>query len=161
MARAGSGAVHVRGLREFQAGLRSANPKLARSMTRANKEIAIKVATRAQLSARADYGPVQAKAAPAIVGAAEQRAAKIAINKGTRFKFADGAFYGAKAYPQFDPWVGNTWEVGGPEGPDAINPAIADSISDIEDFYLNAFEDAVTQAFPSELAALGATVIGR
>lgn len=160
MARAGAGAVHVRGLRELQTGLRSANPKLARSMTRANKEIATKVSARAQAIARAGT-PVQAKAAPAIVGAAEQRAAKIAINKGTRFKFADGAFYGAEAYPQFDPWVGNDWDVGGVGGPDAINPAIAEMVPDIEDFYLNAFEDAVTQAFPSELASLGATVIGR
>lgn len=159
MARA-RGAVHVRGLREFQAELRTADPKLARTMRVANKDIAEKVASRAQAKARSGT-PVQAKAAEAIVGAASQRDAKIAINKGTRFKFADGAFYGAKAYPQFDPWVGNTWDPGGPGGPDAINPAIAEMVPDIEDFYLNAFEDAVAAAFPSELASLGATVLGR
>mgnify|MGYP000054621355 CR=1 FL=1 len=160
MARAGAGAVHVRGLREFQAGLRSADPKLARTMRVANKEIASKVASRAQSRARSGT-PVQAKASAAIVGAAEQRAAKIAVNKGTRFKFADGAFYGAKAYQQFDPWVGNTWEPGGAGGPAAINPAIADSIPEIEEFYLDAFEDAVAGAFPDDLASLGRTVIGR
>lgn len=160
MARAGAGAVHVRGLREFQAGLRSANPRLARSMRVANKEIATKVSDRAQAKARSGT-PVQAKAAETIVGAAGQRDARIAINKGRRFKFADGAFYGAKAYPQFDPWVGNTWEVGGSGGPAAINPAIAEMVPDIEDFYLNAFEDAVAGAFPDDLASLGMSALGR
>lgn len=154
------GAVHVRGLREMQAGLRAASPKLARSMTVANKEIAAKVAAKAQSLARSGT-PVQAKASGTIVGAAGQRDAKIAINKGRQFKFADGAFYGAKAYPQFDPWVGNDWEVGGTGGPDAINPAIADMVPEIEEFYLDAFEDAVAGAFPDDLASLGATVIGR
>ena len=157
----GRGAVEVRGLREFQAELRSAHPKLARALAKANREIAEVVAARARTEAQ-QAGGVQAKAAPAIRGAAEQRAAKIAIVKGTRFKFADGAFYGALAYPQFDPWVGSSWTAGdASEGPYAINPAIAASIDDIEDFYLDAFEDAVARAFPDELAALGAAVLGR
>lgn len=154
------GAVHVRGLREFQAELRAVDPKLARALTKANREIAARVAERAAGKARS-AGGVQAKAADAIRGAAGQREAKIAINKGTRFAFADGAFYGAKAYPQFAPWVGNTWDVGGPGGPAAINPAIAEMVPAIEDFYLNAFEDAVAAAFPDELASAGATVLGR
>lgn len=157
----GRAAVQVRGLREFQAGLRAADPKLARAITKANKEIAEKVAARARAEAQ-QAGGVQAKASPAIKAAAEQRAAKIAIVKGSRFPFADGAFYGALAYPQFDPWVGNSWTPGDAAGgPYAINPAIAASLPEIEDFYLDAFEDAVARAFPSELASLGAAVLGR
>lgn len=156
----GRAAVEVRGLREFQAGLRAAEPKLARAMTKANKEIAQQVAARARNEATSNGG-VQSKAAPAIVGAAEQRAAKIAVNAG-RFPFANGAFYGALAYPQFDEWVGNSWDVGdASSGPAAINPAIAEMIPVIEDFYLDAFEDAVARAFPSELASLGSSVLGR
>lgn len=155
------GAVHVRGLREMQAGLRAADPKLARSMRAANKDIAGVVAAKAR-SIADSAGGVQAKAATAIVGAAEQRAAKIAINKGRQFKFADGAFYGAKAYPQFDEWVGNTWQPGDASaGPAAVNPAIAEMIPQIEEFYLDAFEDALSAAFPSELGSLGASVLGR
>jgi len=153
-------AVHVRGLREMRAGLRAADPKLARSMRVANKEIATKVAAKAQAKARSGSA-VQTKAAPAIVGAADQSSAKLAINKGTRLKFADGAFYGAKAYPQFDMWVGNSWTPGGSGGPAGINPAIAEMIPEIEDFYLNAFEDAVAGAFPDSLGSLGASVLGR
>lgn len=165
----GRGAVEVRGLRTFQAELRSADPRLARALTKANREIAEKVASNVQAKARA-RGGVAAKAAPAIVGRGEQRAAKIAINKGTRYKFADGAFFGAVRYHQFEPWVGNqhfnAWPVGiNDEGPGrgayAINPGIYESIPEIEEFYLNAFEDAVAAAFPDELAALGATVLGR
>lgn len=163
------GAVQIRGLREFQAELRSADPRLARALAKANKEVAEKVA--ANIRAKAgSAGGVRAKAAPAIVGRGEQRAAKIAINKGTRFKFADGAFFGAKQYPQFDLWVGNQWDSPWPvgvndEGPGrgayAINPGIYESIPEIEEFYLDAFEDAVARAFPVELASLGATVLGR
>ena len=168
MARA-RGAVQVRGLREFQAELRAADPKLARSLRVANREIAEKVADRVRAKATS-RGGVAKHAAPAIVGRGEQRAAKIAIAKGTRFKMADGAFFGALQYRQFPAWVGNqyldAWPVGandeGPgRGPYAINPAIYESIPEIEDFYLNAFEAAAARAFPDELAALGSTVIGR
>lgn len=162
-------AVHVRGLRAFQSELRSANPKLARSMTVANRQIAEKVAAKVQEKARS-RGGVAAKAAPAIVGRGEQRGAKIVINKGREFKFADGAFFGAKQHKQFEPWVGNqhemAWPIGanseGPgQGPYAINPGIFASIPEIEEFYLDAFEDAVAGAFPDDLASLGATVLGR
>jgi len=165
----GRGAVEVRGLRTFQAELRSADPRLARALTKANKEIAEKVAANIRAKAEA-RGGVTAKAAPAVVGRGEQRVAKIAINKGTRYRFADGAFFGSVQYHQFEPWVGNqhfnAWPVGiNDEGPGrgayAINPGIYVSIPEIEDFYLNAFEDAVAAAFPDELAALGATVLGR
>lgn len=164
----GRGAVHVRGLRQFQAELRAADPKLARSMSKANREIAERVAANIQAKARA-AGSVAKHAAPAIVGRGEQRGAKIAINKGSQFKMADGAFFGSHQFGQFRPWVGNQyqnpWPVGanseGPgKGPYAINPGIYESIPMIEDFYLNAFEDAVKAAFPSELASLGATVLG-
>lgn len=165
----GRGAVEVRGLREFQAELRTAHPKLARALVQANREIAEKVAENIQAKARA-RGGVTAKAAPAVVGRGEQRVAKIAINKGTRYKFADGAFFGAVQFPQFEPWVGNqyfnTWPVGiNDEGPGrgayAINPGIYESIPEIEDFYLNAFEDAVAAAFPDDLASLGMSALGR
>lgn len=167
MARA-RGAVEVRGLREFQMELRSADPRLARALTKANREIAEKVAANVQAKARARKG-VAAKAAPAVVGRGEQRAAKIAINKGTNYKFADGAFFGALQYRQFPAWVGNryfnAWPVGindeGPgRGPYAINPGIYQSIPEIEAFYLDAFEDAVARAFPDELASAGFSVLG-
>lgn len=167
MARAS--AVQVRGLRAFQSELRAANPKLARSMRVANAKIAEKVAANVQAKALS-RGGVVAKAAPAIVGRGEQRGAKIVINKGREFKFADGAFFGAKQWSQFEPWVGNQhempWPVGGSDegpgrGPYAINPGIYESIPEIEEFYLDAFEDAVAGAFPDDLASLGATVLGR
>ena len=150
-------AVHVRGLREFQAELRATHAKLPRAMRIANTHIAEQVASNVRAEASTHRRRVVAKSAPAVVGRGEQRGAKLAINKGSQFKFADGAFYGAKQFPQFEPWVGNQhempWPVGandeGPgRGPYAINPGIFESIAEIEDFYLNAFEDAVKAAFP-------------
>lgn len=157
MARAGAGAVHVRGLREFQAELRSTHARLPRAMTVANREIAETVAGNVQAKAQA-RGGVTRKAAPAVQGRGEQRGAKLVVNKGREFKFADGAFFGAKQFPQFEAWVGNQhempWPVGGNDegpgrGPYAINPGIYESIGEIEEFYLNAFEDSVKRAFPS------------
>lgn len=150
-------AVHVRGLRDFQAELRSTHARLPRAMTVANREIAETVAGNVQGKAR-QRGGVTRKAAPAVQGRGEQRGAKLVIAKGREYKFADGAFFGAIQYPQFDEWVGNQhfmpWPVGvndeGPgRGPYAINPGIYDSIGEIEQFYLNAFEDSVKRAFPS------------
>lgn len=151
-------AVHVRGLREFQAELRATHARLPRAMTVANREIAETVAANVRAEASTHPFRVVAKAAPAVVGRGEQRGAKLVINKGREFKFADGAFFGAKQFPQFEEWVGNQhempWPVGvndeGPgRGPYAINPGIFESIAEIEDFYLNAFEDSVKRAFPS------------
>lgn len=150
-------AVHVRGLREFQAELRATHAKLPRAMRIANTHIAEVVASNVRDKASTHRRRVVAKSAPAIVGRGEQRAAKLVINKGTRYRFADGAFFGAKQFPQFEPWVGNqremAWPVGandeGPgRGPYAINPGIFEAIGDIEEFYLDAFEDAVKAAFP-------------
>lgn len=174
-------AVHVRGLRELRAELRATHSKLPRAMRIANTHIAEVVASNVRDKASTHRRRVVAKSAPAIVGSGEQRAAKIAINKGTRYRFADGAFFGAKQFPQFEPWVGNQhempWPAGvndeGPgRGPYALNPAIFESIPEIEDFYLNAFEDAVARAFPggdsfgstiedAEIGALGRSVLGR
>ncbi len=89
----------------------------------------------------------QAKASGAIVGAAESRAAKIAVRNSP--PFAQGAFFGALQYPQFPAWVGNSWEVGGSGGPYAVNPAIRDSMQDIIDGYGDAFEAAASRAFPT------------
>lgn len=150
-------AVHVRGLREFQAELRATHAKLPRAMRIAHVHIAEKVAENVRAKASTHRRRVVAKAAPTVVGRGEQRGAKLTINKGRQFKFADGAFFGAKQFPQFEEWVGNQhempWPVGandeGPgRGPYAINPGIFESIPEIEDFYLDGFEDAVKRAFP-------------
>ena len=148
----------MRGLREFQAELRATHAKLPRAMRIANTHIAETVASNVRDKASTHRRRVVAKAAAAVVGRGEQRGAKLVINKGREYKFADGAFFGAKQFPQFEPWVGNQhempWPAGvndeGPgRGPYAINPGIFESIAEIEDFYLNAFEDSVKRAFPS------------
>lgn len=60
--------------------------------------------------------------------------------------YAAGKFSRSKGR-QFAPHVGNTWEVGGPGGPYAINPAIRQNLEHIDRMILDAVQAAGAQAF--------------
>lgn len=139
----GSGMVRLEGFTEFRRALNQAGDGWGRALRAVNREIAKDVAAKARGMTETAQ---QAKAAAAIVGAAESNAAKIAIRNSP--PFAPGAFFGALQYPQFEHWVGNSWSVGGAGGPYAVNPAIRDSMQDIIDAYGDAFEMAAARAFP-------------
>lgn len=140
----GGGMVRLEGFAEFRRELNRAGDGWGRALRSVNKSIADGVAAKARGMTETAQ---QARAAGAIVGAAESRAAKIAIRNSP--PFAQGAFFGALQYAQFPRWVGNSWEVGGAGGPYAVNPAIRDSMQDIIDAYGDAFEAAAAGAFPS------------
>lgn len=138
-----AGMVRLEGFDEFRRALRDSGPLWDRALRSINRAIADTVAERARGMAGTAQ---QRKAASAIVGAAETRAAKIAIRN--RPPFAQGAFFGALQYRQFPAWVGNSWEPGGAGGPYAVNPAIRDSLDDIVNAYGDAFEATAARAFP-------------
>lgn len=140
----GGGMVRLEGFDEFRRALNQAGDGWGRALRSVNRSIADHVANKARGMTETAQ---QAAAASAIVGAAESRAAKIAIRNSP--PFAQGAFFGALQYPQFVPWVGASWEVGGSGGPHAVNPAIRDSMQDIVDAYGDAFEVAAARAFPT------------
>lgn len=140
----GAGMVRLVGFDEFRRALNQAGDGWGRALRAVNRSIADGVAAKARgMTETAQQG----RAAGAIVGAAESRAAKIAIRNSP--PFAQGAFFGALQFPQFPAWVGNSWEVGGAGGPYAVNPAIRDSMQDIVDGYGDAFEVAASRAFPT------------
>lgn len=60
--------------------------------------------------------------------------------------YAAGKFSRSKGR-QFAPHVGNTWEVGGPGGPYAINPAIRQNLEHIDRMILDAVQAAGARAF--------------
>lgn len=141
-------ATSVRGLKEFRALLKQADGQWPKELAKAHREIARKVAGTAQANAQ-DGEPVQRKAAPAIKGSGTQSGAAIRVSGGAKYPFADGAFWGALAFPQFPEWVGNTWDAGvASEGPYAINPAIASEIPDILATYDQMVADLFDRAFP-------------
>lgn len=136
--------VRLEGFKEFQRALNQAGDGWGRYLRATHRAIADHVADKAK--GMTDNAQ-QAKAAGAIVGAAESRAAKIAVRNSP--PFAQGAFFGALQYKQFPAWVGNSWEVGGAGGPYAVNPAIRESKDDIVEAFGDAFEKAAARAFPS------------
>ncbi len=141
-------AVEIQGLREFRSGLRKAGYGWPRVLAKVNRDIAKFVEGKAQGQTMTRQ---QAKASSAISGRGTQRESKIVI--GGSPPFALGAFMGALRYRQFPTWVGNSWEVGGPGGPFAVNPAIRENKDDIVDAYGDAFELIATKAFPDGIPA--------
>lgn len=150
--------LQINGLDAFRRGLRAMGAELAREVTKALKAgVERTVVPEARRRAEAK-GSVHRKAAPAIRAASTASSAKLAIGGLQRFPFAEGAFFGAKKYRQFPPWVGNqaedAWPVGvmaeGPgQGPYAINPAIAATAEPLEEAVWEAIEDlAGRTAYP-------------
>ena len=69
---------------------------------------------------------------------------------------AYAAFWGAKqrtgwnagnSTPNLPEWVGNSWKVGGPGGPYAINPAIRNHMDDILKAYREGIDALMDEAF--------------
>lgn len=143
MAVVGGVEVRFEGFDEFRRLLRAAEGNWDGALREANRQIGMGVAGKARGMTDSRQ---QAAAAGAIVGRGDRRGAKIAVTRSPAF--AQGAFYGAKQYPQFPEWVGNTWEVGGSGGPHAVNPAIRSNLPDIIDAYGDAFEKICARAFP-------------
>ena len=94
--------------------------------------------------------PLLRKSADAIRATAEQRASKLAFTSNAKkLRFATGAFLGAKAYPQFEKWVGSSWAVGKRgEGPYAINEAVADKEDEIVEAIADGMDRLARRAYP-------------
>jgi len=139
--------VQVRGLRDFQRELRRANTDLPRELRTASLAAAEVVAKAARSKALA-LGGVAAKTAPSIKAGGEQRRSKVSIG-GPAFPWALGAEFGAKRYPQFEPWRGNQHQ------PDLDNgvgyflyPSIRDTREEFIDVYAGGIDRLMRAAFP-------------
>lgn len=118
-------------LARFRADLRALGPQWPKELRSAHKDIADDVASSARGRATS-LGGVHAKAASLIKGKGDQRSARVGPVGGKGI--GNVAFWGAKrstgwnagnqGAPQHPEWVGNSWDVGGPGGPYAINETI-------------------------------------
>ena len=128
--------VSVEGLTEFRRDLRALDnsSRWLRELAAEQRVIANTVAGRSRFAASAMGGP-QKHFASAIKGRGSSTGARIQIDS-NRYPGADGAFWGAKQYRQFDDWVGSSWSAGVKgEGPYAINDTIADMADEIVEMY--------------------------
>jgi hypothetical protein len=148
MARVGGRSnVEIRGLRDFQRGLREIDPKAPAALRKGLKTVAEVVAEAARSKASSSGG-VLAKSAESIKAQAQQRQASISWGS-ARQPFAVGAILGAIRYKQFDTWRGNSWEVGvAGTGPRAVNDAIADKEEAIVEGVGDVIEELASSAFP-------------
>ncbi len=147
MAKVGAGRTEIVGLRDFQRELRTLDKKLGTELRQGLKRAAEVGAEGAR--ARAGSGNrMQSAAAESIKAQAEQRAAKVSFGSAA-IPYAVGAFMGALAWPQFEPWVGNTWAVGQPgEGPYLVNQGLADRMDAMIDEVGKEIERLAGRAFP-------------
>jgi len=144
----GGKAIQVTGLRELARDLKKIDADLPKAMRKAGLVGAKIVADEAQRRAMAGT-PVQRKAARAIKPRAGAARAAVAVTKGGVYPFAFGAFFGSDKYRQFDPWVGRSWQAGGPGGPYALNPAVAAKRDEVVKVYAESVGDLLKQTFPT------------
>lgn len=151
---AGSG-IKVDGLDEFRKELRRAadGKTLRKEFTAEERKIAQRVAQAAR--AQASGGPQRHFASKITGKASPRKGALVGIAP-----VANAAFWGAKkntgwnraaregSKAQHPAWVGAAWEVGGPGGPYAINPAIRDLSPLIPSWYGDAIDRVTRPAFP-------------
>lgn len=130
--------LHVMGLKSLRDDLSAIDADLPRELRKVNSDAA-KKAQDASQTAASGLGSVQAKAVDAIKASATQTASALVIDA-NKVPYALGAFMGAKRFPQFPAWVGNTWEPGGPGGPYAVGEALRTVADEIETDYGHAID---------------------
>jgi len=145
----GGRAIEVRGLKDLARDLKQIDAELPKQLRKAALTVAKLVQAEAQSQAQAAT-PTQRKAAAAIRASASAAKASIAVRPTSAIPFAFGAFFGAKRFKQFEPWVGSAWKAGADgEGPYAINPAISVLEGAIRTVYTEALDEVTRQAFPN------------
>lgn len=170
-----AGSVEITGLKEFRRALRAIGPQSPEALKDAHKRLADKGAEYARAAARS-MGGIQARAASAIGGRGDERAARVAVlpSSGGRDKMANVAFWGAlrhtgwyaapryqESTAQHPPWVGADWDVAvRGEGPYAINDALADNLDELLDEYGRMLDELVAFAFPDGAGSRAAGALG-
>lgn len=131
------GSTAVVGADEFAIKLRKMNAEVYKQLGRQNRAISKIVVDKARGDASA-LGRMQAKAAKGVQATNTRNGVGIRLTKG-RYAFAFGAEYGAKKYPQFQPWRGNQFDAndwGGGIGY-FFFPAIRESRDEVFSRYLD------------------------
>lgn len=146
----GAGGVQIEGLNEFikEVRLIEGDTNWMKVLTKAERKIANEVAAKARSNAPG-VSPQAGHFSSAIKGGATAgKGARISIGgpRTPKGKYrAAPAFWGQKAQGN---WIGQSWDVGGPGGPYAINSTIAAEADRITEAYGDAIDEMTKQAFP-------------
>ncbi len=139
MATTRNGQVAVFGLREAVNGLKTVG--LEKVASDVNREVAKSVEGEAR--SRLQQQPVPKTRS--VIGRRQSRTAAAVVLRYSRFPWAAGAEFGAIAYPQFRPWVGNKYTKRSTPGY-MIGSTLRDELPQIEKTYrrrlLKAIDDA-------------------
>lgn len=140
----------IDGLTEYRREIKDASPKLARELGKALGAAVEPIAKDARGRATSQGGAL-GKASKSIKAKRSQTGA-ILEGGGDAFPMFLGGEFGAKQYPQFEPWRGNQWP--GTDVPEdvgyALHPALRDGADDLVDAIGNAIEDVYSAAFPDK-----------
>lgn len=132
--------IQVEGIADVRRSLKAAGAKSS-DLSKAHRRVAKLV--EGESRAQAPSGTrQQAAAAKALLGQGTTKEAQLAIRNTKRIPFGKGAFLGGKR-PQFEDWVGTSWDVMSGDGPYVIAEAMRDRRDDI----LDEFEAAVMDVF--------------
>lgn len=151
--------VEIVGLREFVSALKRVGPEWPKALREVLGIIAEEGRDQSRRRAKG-MGGVQSKAAGAIGKRATNKGASVTVATGSAL--GGVAFFGAKRHagwysrarysnstPQFDPWVGSSWEVAvAGEGPYAINDALAAYLPYLDQHFQEMIDELASAAFP-------------
>lgn len=148
-----SGTVKIRGMREVEAGLRRARPELKAQLAQAHKAIGedLIAAPARRLAERLGGGQARLARRQVISASSLQRTVAVRMNAG-RVPDAFGQEFGAKRFPQFQPWRGNQWNPDADSGPGyVLHPTILKNRRQVVDKYGDLVMNAMAQAFPERI----------
>lgn len=156
---------NVAGLDEFRAALKAMGPEWPRMLLEVHKQVSERGAEWSRWELAGSGTRQQQVAIDAIRGKATNTMARIGVTASRRVPFALAAVWGAykksgwyadplkyrqSTASQFSPWVGKSWDVAvAGEGPYGINPALAQHLPDILDFYQQGLDRISAKAFPN------------
>ena len=148
-------AVEVEGLAEFRRQLKAVDKAWTKELTKAHRALGVQVRDWSRAEARSMGGPF-AKFAGKINAGGRATGAWAGIQP-----VANAVFWGAKKHtgwysrPRFfdssaqhPPWVGNSWDVGGTDGPYAINRTIRNRSDEIVERFGVLIDQICRDAFP-------------
>lgn len=129
-------AVRVEGAAGLARGLDQAAKDQRRALAAANRSLGRDVRGWARADATAGTGQ-QRRMAGGIGTKADARSVSLTVKNTKGAPGAQGAFYGAKRFAQFPPWVGTGWSAGDRNaGPQPINTTLADRGTEIAERFL-------------------------
>lgn len=140
----------VEGATGLARGLDKAAKDMDRAIAKAHRGFAAEYRGKARTAAQSGTAQ-QRRMAGGIGSKADKTRASLTVKNTKGAPGAQGAFWGAKKYPQFQPWVGQGWDVAvRGEGPYVINQLLAEDRDRIEQGFLDASFDVVNKDVPAK-----------